>query len=71
DGLAFVAALRRHPDPALSRVPVLILTIDDTPATVLSAARCGADGYLLKPVMPETLRHHVERALEGRAGAVV
>ena len=46
DGLACLAALRRHLTPA--QLPVLLLTGDGDRNRVVQAAKLGAQGYLLK-----------------------
>lgn len=47
----------------LLHVPVLILL--DRRADVFLANRCGAEGYLVKPLDPIRLRHAVESLLDG------
>ncbi|PJH75985.1 MAG: hypothetical protein CO064_03680, partial [Anaerolineae bacterium CG_4_9_14_0_8_um_filter_58_9] len=47
------AFLRR--EPALAQVPVIIVTSDDQPETKVRALNNGAQGLIVKPVMPEVL----------------
>src|SRR5487761_2268751 len=47
----------------LPHVPTLVLL--DRRADVFLANRCGAEGYLVKPLDPIRLRHAVESLLDG------
>ncbi len=47
-----------------SRVPVIIVTAFSSMETAVEAMKRGAYEYLLKPIELETLRGHVDRALE-------
>jgi len=62
NGLEVLAKLR----DAAARPRVLILTSDDTPATLLSAVREQAHRYMKKPVDPETLVDTVQEMLEAK-----
>ena len=52
-GFEVLAFLRR--EPALAQVPVIIVTSDDQPETKVRALNNGAQGLIVKPVMPEVL----------------
>jgi CheY-like chemotaxis protein len=52
DGLELVARLRAA--PALKRVPAMLITSTADRNTVLSATRSDLQGFLVKPVGPET-----------------
>jgi len=52
-GFEVLAFLRR--EPALAEVPVIIVTSDDQPETKVRALQNGAQGLIVKPVMPEVL----------------
>jgi CheY-like chemotaxis protein len=52
-GFEVLAFLRR--EPALAEVPVIIVTSDDQPETKVRALQKGAQGLIVKPVMPEVL----------------
>lgn len=67
DGLAFVEALRKLPDPVSARLPVLILTGDATAANIEAAVRLGIQGFVAKPVTAVALRDHIVRALAAPA----
>lgn len=54
---------RAKADPALSAVPVLLLTALGDPADVLRAVAAGADNYCTKPYDPATLVQRVAHAL--------
>jgi CheY-like chemotaxis protein len=53
DGLELVARLRAA--PALKRVPAMLITSTADRDTVLSATRSDLQGFLVKPVGPETV----------------
>jgi len=62
NGLEVLTELRDLP----TRPRVLILTSDDTPATLLAAVREQAHRYLKKPVDPDLLVETVQEVLEAR-----
>ncbi|MBF0622195.1 MAG: response regulator [Magnetococcales bacterium] len=51
DGLTILANIRQH--PLFSALPVLIISVTDTPATKVQAFECGANDYMVK--LPEKL----------------
>ena len=53
-GFEALACLRRK--PALAEVPVIIATSDDQPETKVHALQSGAQGLIVKPVMPQALK---------------
>ena len=53
DGFDILAAIRRH--PALSAVPVVMLTAKSTREAVLKGLAGGADGYITKPFEVDVL----------------
>jgi PAS domain S-box-containing protein len=53
-------------DPRTSRIPVIVVTIEDQPGL---GTALGADEYLIKPVDKATLLAAVERCLQSRGGA--
>ncbi|HXV44072.1 MAG TPA: response regulator [Anaerolineae bacterium] len=55
DGLNVCRALRREPDPALARLPIVILSGHTTQADIAAALKAGADAYLAKPFSPHSL----------------
>ena len=60
NGLDLLAKLR----PRKTRPRVVVMTSDDTPATLLKAVREQAFKYLHKPVEPPTLLNTVREVLE-------
>ena len=48
-------------------VRVVMLTISDTEQDLAAAVRCGADGYLLKDIQPETLFEQLRGVMAGEA----
>ena len=46
-------------DPAISQIPVILLTSLDSPIDVKRGLLSGADNYLTKPVNPNSLKDHI------------
>ena len=68
DGLEITRALRREPsNPAVNRVPILILTARDAEIDKVVGLEIGADDYLTKPFSMHELLARV-KALVRRAG---
>lgn len=61
DGFDILAAIRRH--PALSAVPVVMLTAKSTRESVLKGLAGGADGYITKPFEIDVLMKAVRSVL--------
>jgi signal transduction histidine kinase len=61
DGLALVRTLRH--DPALTDIPVILLTAHHEPEHVVNAMRAGADNYVAKPFDPQVLVERVRSTL--------
>ena|SRR5579863_5498021 len=55
-------------DPALSGIPVVIVSSDATESRASRLLDLGAKGYLVKPFQPEMLREKLEEVLEGVNG---
>jgi DNA-binding response OmpR family regulator len=60
NGLELIAKL-----PEAKRPPVVVITADDTPGTLLDAVRAQAYAFLTKPIDPEDLLATLEKALRG------
>ena len=50
NGVAFVAATRLHPSPAVRDVPIILLTASREEGLQQAALRAGANAFLPKPV---------------------
>ncbi len=61
-GLELLREIRE--DPALKRIPVVIISAKSMPADVRSGMDAGASTYLTKPVGFLELKEAVERALD-------
>jgi DNA-binding response OmpR family regulator len=68
DGLEVCRALRSEPDPALARIPIVMLTGQTTNEDIRAALKAGADSYMGKPYKPTSLLA-VVNALLGKKGA--
>jgi two-component system, OmpR family, response regulator PhoP len=66
-GVEALGRLRR----AGHRMPVLMMTADNTAATVREVMAAGGDGYVLKPFDPQTLLKRVRAGLAGSGGGRV
>lgn len=64
-GLAALAAIKA--DPALSSLPVMMLTGERNTETVVRAMESGADDYMVKPFDPDTLMDRVSRMISRAA----
>lgn len=65
-GLEYVAQLRRHPDPQMRRMPVVILTGNAAETTVNDAVKLRINGFLVKPFSPAALGAHLRKILAPR-----
>ena len=61
DGVAALEEIKA--DPALSAIPVMMLTGERNPEIVMQALSCGAADYMVKPFHPDTLVERVERMI--------
>ena len=69
DGLETINMMRS--DEQLERIPVMVLTADDTRKTVLDAVNKGASDYLIKTALSrEKLTEKVRRLLRNRPTAI-
>jgi DNA-binding response OmpR family regulator len=68
DGFEILERLRQ--DPRYDSMPILILSALVNPETISKGLKMGADAYLTKPYLPNTLTDRVHSLLEkGRRGA--
>jgi two-component system chemotaxis response regulator CheY len=68
DGLALLKKIRAT--PALSHLPVLMITAEAKKENIVEAAQAGADGYIVKPFNAATLKEKIEKILHRRAHMV-
>ena len=64
-GLDLLKAVRA--DPALAKMPVLMLTAEATREQIVEAAQAGVNGYVIKPFTAITLKEKIDKIL-GQAG---
>ncbi len=62
DGLQLLQAVRA--DPALSALPVLMVTAEAKKENIIAAAQAGASGYIVKPFTAVTLDEKITKILE-------
>ena len=63
NGLQLIRALRESPDPALSRVPIMMVTLQRSEQHLIESLDAGADDYLVKPFSPVELATRVRALL--------
>ena len=64
-GLDLLKAVRA--DPALAKMPVLMLTAEAKREQIIEAAQAGVSGYVIKPFTAITLKEKIDKIL-GQAG---
>ncbi len=55
NGIQFVKAVRANAAPRVNRVPIIMLTAHADEKLVMAALKAGANGYLVKPLIPKRL----------------
>jgi two-component system chemotaxis response regulator CheY len=64
-GLDLLKAVRA--DPALAKLPVLLVTAEAKREQIVEAAQAGVNGYVVKPFTAQTLKDKIEKILASRA----
>jgi DNA-binding response OmpR family regulator len=64
-GLAALSKIKS--DPRLMALPVMMLTGERDPGTVMQAMSSGANDYMIKPFNPDTLLERVSRLVKSSA----
>ncbi len=64
-GLELLKAVRA--DPALAKLPVLLVTAEAKREQIVEAAQAGVNGYVVKPFTAQTLKEKIEKILASRA----
>ncbi|MET0282220.1 MAG: chemotaxis response regulator CheY [Steroidobacteraceae bacterium] len=64
-GLELLKAVRA--DPALAKLPVLLVTAEAKREQIVAAAEAGVNGYVVKPFTAVTLKEKIEQILASRA----
>jgi two-component system, chemotaxis family, chemotaxis protein CheY len=62
DGLTMLQSIRS--DPALARLPVLMVTAEAKKENIIAAAQAGASGYVVKPFTAATLDEKLAKVFE-------
>ncbi len=65
DGLSMLKQIRA--DPALSKIPVLMVTAEAKKENIIAAAQAGASGYVVKPFTAATLEEKLNKIFEKMA----
>jgi two-component system chemotaxis response regulator CheY len=71
DGLQMLQAIRADANPAISKLPVLMVTAEAKKENIIAAAQAGAHGYVVKPYTAATLDEKLGKIFEKmeKAGA--
>ncbi len=64
-GLDLLKAVRA--DPALAKLPVLLVTAEAKREQIVEAAQAGVNGYVVKPFTAQILKDKIEKILASRA----
>ena len=64
-GLDLLKAVRA--DPALTKMPVLLVTAEAKREQIVEAAQAGVNGYVVKPFTAQILKEKIEKILASRA----
>ena len=64
DGLQMLQAIRADANPAISKLPVLMVTAEARKEDIVLAAQTGAAGYIVKPFTKATLEEKVQKILQ-------
>ena len=56
-------------DPALAKLPVLLLTAEAKREQIVEAAQAGVNGYVVKPFTALALKEKIEKILSARVAA--
>ncbi|MDP9108714.1 MAG: chemotaxis response regulator CheY [Pseudomonadota bacterium] len=62
DGLTMLQQIRA--DPALAKLPVLMVTAEAKKENIIAAAQAGANGYVVKPFTAATLDEKLAKIFE-------
>ncbi|MDB5748884.1 MAG: cheY [Massilia sp.] len=62
DGLTMLQHIRA--DPALAKLPVLMVTAEAKKENIIAAAQAGASGYVVKPFTAATLDEKLNKIFE-------
>lgn len=62
DGLELLKTIRL--DPAMSKLPVLMVTAEAKRENIIAAAQAGANGYIVKPFTAATLEEKLGKIFE-------
>ncbi|MFT4189904.1 MAG: chemotaxis response regulator CheY [Comamonas sp.] len=65
DGLTMLQTIRA--DPALGKLPVLMVTAEAKKENIVAAAQAGASGYVVKPFTAATLEEKLNKIFEKMA----
>ncbi|MBU0481869.1 MAG: response regulator [Proteobacteria bacterium] len=68
DGLQFLEELKK--DSGIKNIPVIMVSTEASETKITRAVRLGAEGYIKKPFVPETIREIMLKILNKKYGFV-
>jgi DNA-binding response OmpR family regulator len=63
NGVQLIRKLRESPDPALSKAPIIMVSVQRSEQHLIESLDAGADDYLVKPFSPNELAARVRALL--------
>jgi len=63
NGLQLVRAIRDKEDPALAKLPIIMLTARQSERDIIEGLETGLDDYVIKPFSPDELAARVQTVL--------
>ncbi len=63
NGLQLVREVRASPDPALAKLPIIMLTSRQSERDIIEGLETGLDDYVIKPFSPDELAARVRTVL--------
>ena len=63
-GIDLLRHIRASENPAISSLPVLLITAEAKKENILAAAQAGVNGYIVKPFNAQTLKEKLDAIME-------
>ncbi len=63
-GIDLLRHIRASENPAVSSLPVLLITAEAKKENILAAAQAGVNGYIVKPFNAQTLKEKLDAIME-------
>lgn len=63
-GIDLVRTVRADSNPALSGIPILMVTAEAKREQIIAAAQAGVNGYVVKPFTAVVLKEKIDKIFE-------